>query len=159
MPTSRRIDVHPQTEAHVRANWAAIRYALENDLISADELAATYQQEFPSGAGEALTAGEVVYQSAPGVLSLARADSELDVAGFVVADAAMGADVTVQYGGFMSGFSGLTPDGVLFLSHATAGLATHTAPTAEGVGQAVIYLGRAVSATRIWIDIQPGILL
>lgn len=157
MPTNRQIYVDPQTTAHLRSNWAALKYALENDLVAADELAATYQEEFPSGAGEALTAGEVVYQSAPGVISLARADSELDVAGFVVADAAMGADVTIQYGGFLSGFSGLTPDGVLFLSEATAGLATHTAPTADG--NAVIVLGRAVSATRIWVDIQPGILL
>lgn len=161
MPSSRTIYVDPATPDHFRHNWAVIKFLLANELVTPDDLTDAINAEkiHTFTAGEALTARQVVYQSAPGTVSLAQADSELDVAGFVVADASMGADVEVQYGGFMSGFSGLTPDGVLFLSHATAGLATHTAPTAEGVGQAVIWLGRAVSATKVWIDCQPGILL
>lgn len=154
-----QIHVNPQTPQHVRANWAAVKLALENELITEDELTDALDARFQADyeAAEAIDAGEVVYQSAPGIVSLARADVQLDVAGFAVEAIAMGATGPIAYGGFLDGFSGLTPDGVLFLSEATAGLATHTAPTADG--DVVIVLGRAVSATRIWIDCQPGILL
>jgi len=90
-----------------------------------------------------------------GAGELIRADASLGIAarGLVKSAAEIGARCTVFTGGVANGFSGLTPNELLFLS--TAGQATQTVPT-TGLVQAVAW---AFSGSQINIEIQPEIEL
>ena len=62
-----------------------------------------------------------------------------------------------QQNGLLGGFAGLTIGAIYFLSATTAGAITSVAPTT--LGQYVVQIGRALSATQLLIDIRPPILL
>lgn len=76
--------------------------------------------------------------------------------GFVLVGAGSGAAVTVYFEGTNTAVTGQTP-GDVFLSAATAGLATTTAPSASG--NIVQNLGVATSATSINFEPQAPITL
>lgn len=67
------------------------------------------------------------------------------------------AATTGQWDSITGGVGGLAVGTVYFLSAATAGLLTSTAPSA--VGQYVVEVGMAISTTEMQVRVQPGILL
>lgn len=67
------------------------------------------------------------------------------------------AATTGEWDAITGGSGGLTPGGVYYLSAATAGLLTATAPTS--VGQYVVEVGEAISSTEMLIRPRPPILL
>ena len=56
----------------------------------------------------------------------------------------------------VAGTAALTPGLPYFLSVATAGRITTTAPSAPG--EYVVLVGRALSATELDVDIEPSVL-
>lgn len=109
-------------------------------------------------AGETLAAGDLVYVDAAGQAFKADADSAAKAAiGFVLAGITSGASGTVYFGsGMVTGLTGLTAGSLYFLS-STAGGVTTTAPTGSAKIQQQV--GRAVSATVLYFEPQPAILL
>lgn len=100
--------------------------------------------------GEALTAGDAVYVSSSGTVSKAMANAESTSLGFVgLARSTVGSGAALQVivGGRISGLSGLTAGSRYYLSAATAGASTTTAPSASG--QQVALVGIAMSATEL----------
>lgn len=115
-------------------------------------------------------AGQVVYASAAGHSDKAKADaaSTSKVIGFATAAASSGATVGVQCSGVLAltegewdavvgSTGGLTANTIYYLSGATAGLGTATAPST--VGHRVVQIGKALSTTDMLIDIEPSVLL
>lgn len=103
--------------------------------------------------------GEVAYIFAASAVKKARADALGTMEGFYlaaagIASAAVGA---FQSSGVLAGLSGLTAGATYYLSAATAGAMTTTAPTATG--QYVVRLGKALSTTEFEIRIERPILL
>ena len=103
--------------------------------------------------------GDVVYIFGAGSVKKARANAAgtADAIAFATAAISASASGSYQTNGYLAGFSGLTAGARYYLSEATAGLYTATAPTT--VGQLVPPLGFALSTTEMWIDIEPAILL
>lgn len=115
-------------------------------------------------------AGQIVYASAADHADKARANAvgTSKVIGFAKTAIGSGAAVNVQTNGvlaltttewdaIMGTSGGLTFNTFYFLSAATAGLGTATAPST--VGQTVVLLGVALSTTELLIGIEPYILL
>jgi hypothetical protein len=101
-------------------------------------------------ASEALAAGDLVnvYNNA-GAARVRKADASTtgkQAHGFVLAAVSNGANATVYFEGSNTQVTGLTP-GVQYLSAATPGLCTATAPS--GAGQVVQEVGIATSATNL----------
>lgn len=109
-------------------------------------------------AGEALSAGDLVYINASGQALKADADSASKAAvGFVLTSISNGASGTVYFGsGMITGLTGLTAGSVYFLSQ-TAGAITTTAPTGTNVIQQQV--GVAANTTTLYFEPQPPILL
>ena len=109
-------------------------------------------------AGEALSAGDLIYINGSGQMLKADADSASKAAvGFVLASVSNGASGTAYFGsGLVTGLTGLTAGSVYFLSQ-TAGAITTTAPTGTNVIQQQV--GYATSATTLYFEPQPAILL
>lgn len=106
-------------------------------------------------ASEALAAGDLVniYDNA-GTANCRKADASTagkHAMGFVLAAVSSSASATVYFEGTNTQVTGLTP-GVQFLSAASAGLSTVTAPT--GTGKVVQRVGFATSATAL--NFQAG---
>lgn len=123
-----------------------------------------------AGAGAA-PIGSPVYISAANNFALARANAgatarpialvkdasiAASAAGFVQTDGVLEA-TTAQWDTITGQTGGLTPGSVYFLSAATAGRLTTTAPTSSG--EYVVRVGIAVSSTGLEISIHPEILL
>jgi hypothetical protein len=115
--------------------------------------------------------GAPVYMKADGNVDLAKADAQAtaDVLG-LVKDASIAAAVsgnvlldgvltatTDQWDAVAGTTGGLTPGAVYFLSAATAGLLTATAPST--VGQFVVRVGKALSATKLDLTLMAPIKL
>lgn len=107
-----------------------------------------------------LAVGEVVYASGDGTLDLAIATglATSRVVGIAIEAASAGATVIIQTTGVVEnpGWS-LTPNTVYYLDESTPGALTATAPTS--VGETVVPVGIAVSATELRLLSQPPILL
>jgi len=103
--------------------------------------------------------GDVVYIDAADGVKKAKADAAgtANAFGFATATIANAATGSYQSSGILAGLSGLTSGSTYYLSAATAGAMTTTAPTT--VGQYVVRLGVAVSTTELKIAIQGPILL
>jgi hypothetical protein len=103
--------------------------------------------------------GDIVYISAADTGKKAKADAVGTKDAIAVAMGAITAGTTGSYqsDGLLAGLAGLTPGAVYYLSAATAGLMTTTAPSAAG--QFVTRIGIAVSATELDINIQRAIAL
>ena len=124
-----------------------------------------------NGNAGAIVIGQAVYTKADGTVDLAKADASgtVEVLGFMkttsVAAAASGiiqtdgilAATTGQWDIVSGGTGGLTPGAVYWLSAATAGSITDTAPTTAG--HQVVRVGKAISETEMEISIEPPILL
>lgn len=124
-----------------------------------------------NGSGAAVAIANVGYVSAAGSFSLAKADASgtVEVVG-LVRDASIGiaASGNIQTDGVLTASTaqwdavtgqtgGLTFGAVYFLSAATAGRITTTAPSTTG--QFVMRLGKALSTTDFDISILQPILL
>jgi hypothetical protein len=103
--------------------------------------------------------GEFVYLFSAGNAKKAKADAigtknALAVALATITPSASG---TYQTDGIVTGLSGLTAGAVYYLSDATAGAMTATAPTSTG--SYVVRLGIAISTTEFEISIERPVLL
>lgn len=84
-------------------------------------------------------------------------DATKPAVGFVLAGVSSGSSATVNFAGqLITGVSGLTIGASVFLSAATSGAVTSTAPSATG--NLLQYVGYAVSATEFIFDPSPGII-
>jgi hypothetical protein len=103
--------------------------------------------------------GDVVYISAADTVKKAKADASGTTNAFALATGAIsnGAVGSYQSDGILAGLSGLTAGSVYYLSDATAGATTVTAPSTTG--HYVVRIGIAVSTTELDISIERAILL
>lgn len=109
---------------------------------------------FTATATEALTAGDFVERHSGGV-RLADNTNSRPADGYVIANVANAATATVYFGGVNNQRAGLTAGDRLFLT--TAGDVTNTPPTTAGHYSQ--YLGRALSATEMLVEIDRPIIL
>jgi len=109
-------------------------------------------------AGETIAAGDLIYISAAGTAFKADADAAGKAAqGGVLSGISSGGTGAAYFGSFfITGLSGLTMEVPYYLS-STAGGITSTAPT--GTGKIQQQVGYAVSATELYFEPQPPILL
>jgi len=111
-------------------------------------------------AGETLTSGNAVYLDSPtGQLFKAIANATIDeasVLGFAQENVTAGSPTNILVGGALA-TSGLSPGAFYFLSAASAGSITATAPTTAG--QFVTRVGEAGAATQLAIRPEPPIQL
>ena len=107
-------------------------------------------------ASEALAAGDLVnIWNDAGTEKVRKADATAEgkeAVGFVKASFASAATAAVYFEGRITGLSGLTPGARQYLSTASAGQVTASAPSSAG--NVVQFVGVAVSATEI--DFEPG---
>jgi hypothetical protein len=103
--------------------------------------------------------GDIVYIDAADGAKKAKADAGATAKAFAFATGAItnGAVGSYQTDGILSGLTGLTAGAAYYLSAATAGAMTTTAPSI--VGQYVTRVGRAISTTEFEISIEREILL
>lgn len=111
-------------------------------------------------ASENLNAGDLVnITNNAGTANARKADASNGriAMGFVLAGATNGTNATVYFEGALTGLTGLTPGSKLFLSAATAGAVTATAPSTAG--QYVQQVGYATSTTSMTFSPQVEWLL
>jgi hypothetical protein len=136
----------------------------DGDTISGAQASPTFTATNANGG--AVTMGQPVYVSAAGAVDLAQANASgtAKVAGLVgAASVAAGAAGAMQYGGVVTladwtqviGAATLTAGAAYFLSAATAGQLTATAP--DSTGQYVTRVGKALSTTELLIEIAEPI--
>lgn len=114
------------------------------------------QDAVTATAGEALTAGNLVYFSATGTVLKADATAIAKQArGYVKTSFANGTTATVFFDDSNDAVTGLTPGATYYLS-LTAGGVTTTPPTTTG--QIVQEIGFASSATNLRVNIQEPIV-
>jgi hypothetical protein len=103
--------------------------------------------------------GDVVYISAADTGKKAKADATgtKDAIAFAMGAITNGTTGAYQTDGILSGLTGLVTGSVYYLSAATAGAMTVTAPSAAG--QFVVRLGIAISTTELEIQIGRPITL
>jgi hypothetical protein len=103
--------------------------------------------------------GDVVYIDAADGAKKAKADAAATskAIAFATATVTAGSSGSYQTSGVLAGLAGLTAGSTYYLSAATAGAMSVTAPST--VSQYVVKLGIAISATELMIDIEPRILL
>lgn len=112
---------------------------------------------FTATAFEALAAGDFVYVRPDGQIAKAIATSQATLAmAFVLQSFGAGAVATAYLDTKNTSLTGLTPGSTYFLSDTTAGQVTTTPVTTAG--RYLQNLGRAVSASMLTVEIQPGIL-
>ncbi len=104
-------------------------------------------------------AGDVVYCDDNDGVKKAKADAAGTAGAIGVAAGAVSAGASGSYmvAGVLSGLTGLVAGTEYYLSAATAGLLTATAPTTPG--QYVVKIGRAISTTELMVNIERPILL
>jgi hypothetical protein len=110
-------------------------------------------------ASEALAAGDLVNVWNSTGAKVRKADASVagkEAHGFVLAAVSSGASATVYFEGTDTQVTGLTP-GVQYLSAATPGAATATAPSAAG--NVVQRVGFATAATALNFQSQPPVVL
>jgi hypothetical protein len=140
-------------------------------LQSTDWISAVQIPQFTNGNAGAIVIGAPVYISANNTVDKAKADAvgTVNVIGLAydasTASAASGGVLidgvltasTAQWDAVAGTSGGLTKDVIYYLSAATAGLLTSTAPSAAG--QFVVAVGIGLSTTDMKIEIQPRIKL
>lgn len=105
-------------------------------------------------AGEAISAGNVVYVNGSGSVLKADANAIAKAAvGFVLAGIANAASGTVYLGsGIITGLSGLTPGGRYFLSNTATGGFDLYANLTFAAGDIIQQVGYALSATELYFE-------
>jgi len=109
---------------------------------------------YTAGVG-GVTANDILYISAADTVLKGRSNADatsLSYIGFARTTQAAAASVDVVSEGLLSGFTGLTAGSRYYMSAATAGLITATAPS--GAGNLVIQAGVAKNATNLHIRFQ-----
>jgi hypothetical protein len=102
-------------------------------------------------AGEALSAGNLVYITSSGTVMKADANAVAKAAvGFVLASISNAASGTVYFEGTVTGLTGLTPGAAQFLSDATTGGVIST--VVSGAGKIVQPVGTAVTSTTMTFE-------
>jgi hypothetical protein len=103
--------------------------------------------------------GDIVYADTNDGVKKAKADAVGTTGAIAIAAAAISASASGSYmvAGVLAGLSGLVAGTEYYLSAATAGLITATAPSTPG--QYVVKVGRALSTTELMVDIERPILL
>lgn len=103
--------------------------------------------------------GDVVYLDSADGVQKAKADASGTSKAVAVAAAAIPNGVSGQYAvaGVLTGLTGLTAGSTYYLSAATSGLLTATAPST--IGQYVVEIGIAISTTELKVGIKSPILL
>lgn len=149
------IYVNPRTPSEMRAVLADINRnlnALITEIIS---------QGFDTiTAASAISAGDFVYIDASGELDIAVASaySTSLAIGVAVAGISAGSTGEIKTTGIVekSGW-GLTPGATYFLSAVAPG-AIVTEPDITSAGAVAKVVGRALSATELFVDIEPGVV-
>lgn len=151
------LEYRPKTEGHIQQNWFRADRNGQNLFDTLSQLFSALVDE--GEADQDIDAAEIVYVASAGHIDLAIATSEAasDVVGAALADISSGAVGEFQTHGVIPGFTGLTEGTLYFLSASTAGAITATAPSS--VGEYVVPLGVAVSATELLFRPEVGILL
>jgi hypothetical protein len=119
----------------------------------------TGQLSLTNSDAAAAVIGELFYIFGSDSVKKAKADAAATAEAVAMATAAIAAGATgiFQFDGVVTGLSGLTPGATYYLSAATAGAMTTTAPST--VGQYVTRLGKAISATEFMLKPERFILL
>jgi len=108
-------------------------------------------------AGEAISAGNLVYVAAAGTVFKADANTVTKMAvGFAMASISNGSSGTIYFDGTITGLSSLTPGAAYFLSAAATGAIVTTPPS--GAGKIVQLVGWAISATELTFNPQIPII-
>jgi len=161
MPT-----VVPHTDSDVEMRRAIQRLRKDKDIGDGGN-----SVKLENNNAGALIIGTPVYSDGAGTVDKAQANAAgtIGVVGLVqpteIAATEKGeiqtngvlAATATQWDAITSESGGLTADAVYYLSAATAGLLTATAPTSAG--QFVVRVGRALSATQMVIQIQQPVAL
>lgn len=123
---------------------------------SGTALSVDYTKSLTNAQGSTITVRQVVKIGATMTLATATDSGLSDVAFGVVSDASIANTaaglIYVRRGAVISGFSGLTPGKAQYVDATTAGSLTEIAPSTTG--QAIVKIGRAISATEIEFDPQ-----
>lgn len=141
----------------------------DGDLVALDASGRLDNSVMPVGIGadtksiqasENLAAGDLVNIWTSGGARVRKADASTsgkEANGFVLAAVTSGQNATVYFEGTITGLSGLTIGARYYVSAASPGAATATAPS--GSGNVVQYVGVAVSATEISFEHDDGVIL
>ncbi len=115
-------------------------------------------KSFTNSTGTTIAAVKAVNIKSDGTIQLANTSSgnNLRVHGFTVAAINTGSSGVVQSSGLLAGFTGLTIGADYWHDSATPGSITATAPTATGTRSQ--YVGWAMSATELWIELERPLL-
>jgi hypothetical protein len=154
------VSTHNNTPAHLQVTIDRLRKNIEivNDAAITDVSNEATEQD--GTATQQLDLGEVVYADGAGSFDLAKADAlaTSHAIGVVTTAALIGATATVATSGVavVAGW-GLTPGTRYYLSEATAGAITTTAPTTRT--EIVLPIGEALSTTEMKLLLTPHILL
>ncbi len=107
----------------------------------------------------AAAVGEIFYIFGASSVKKAKGDAVATAEAVAMATAVIASAATgvFAFNGVVTGLTGLTPGSTYYLSAATAGAMTTTAPTTTG--QYVVRLGKAVSATEFMLQPSRPILL
>lgn len=106
--------------------------------------------------GEAVSAGDMVYISAAGLVFKADASAAAKAAmGFVIAGFLISTSATVYFDESNTGVTGLTVGSKYYLSGSTPGAVTTTAPTTSGY--IVQEIGFATATTSLHVNLQSPI--
>lgn len=143
-------------------NYVAATPDVEAHLVGIDtELAAISTLDAVT-ASETLAAGDMVnLYTVTGALRVQKADGSgttKPINGYVRAAITSGTTGTVYSLGIVSGLTGLTPGGDCWLSQATAGAVTQTAPNEATTGKTIQMAGKAVSASTMLFQPGPPVL-
>ena len=170
MATKKYLIVNPSTGSPTTQESTVDSSAGAGDsgkLISLDTSGKLDSSFMPTGfgadtrtvtAGETLAAGDLIYLDSTPEAFKADANSDAKAAvGFVLAGITAASSGTAYFGsGIISGLSGLTPGAKYYLS-TTAGTIDTAKP--NGTGDIIQQVGVALSATELYFEPQPAILL
>jgi hypothetical protein len=156
-PAPQPVITSPKSLSHIQVVIHRLRQRIDQ-LVTTTLGGAGLTQEGTATA--ALAVGEVVYADGAGSFDLAQADAMATSkwVGVVTTAALITATATIQTSGVVTNAGwALTTDNIYYLDPAVAGGITATGPTT--VGQIVVPVGIAVSATELRLLSTPPILL
>lgn len=159
--TSGQIAETEATDVSTGAPDAGEIVALDADgLIDVSMIPSTVgsEQIILDAATGGVTASDVIYiDSSSEVAPASAAVAGNAACGFVLTSEIAGDPVTVFFEGLLTGLSGLTPGGRVYLDDATPGALTQTPVT--GTGKLHQLVGKAVNATTVLFEADDSILL
>lgn len=146
------VDTYGRVTAGSNAGEVAVGSTLTNSTGGQIEIC---QAVYISGGGT-ITEARANAEGTSKVIGLCMANIANSASGVVITNGEITA-TTGQWDNVTGGSGGLTPDATYYLSAATAGAITDTAPTTAS--QYVVEVGIALSTTKLLVNIQKRILL